>query len=236
MPSSFVMPYGYGLDGAQVLLAQRQLIQQRVDGRNVPGVIPCWAGQWGLIGAEGASSEPPADTALRALREQTGIELADAATSRRYLAFNRALVKLQTADYTPFSVLAIFLTEAALGALAEAARRALDSEQPPQGLLQSVEVVGLAAALQRLGATAKPPNGWRSYLVQNYYGGRPPGQLNTEIDTLAGRLARRAAEDPAMFRLALQPLEVESLPGGKAPKVPQAIEMPATFVDGRPTS
>ncbi|SMF11604.1 ADP-ribose pyrophosphatase YjhB, NUDIX family [Tistlia consotensis] len=234
MAYSFLMPYGYTLAGGQVLLAERQLIQKRVDGKTVKGVIPAWAGQWGLIGAEAASGESPSDTAIRAGREQTGIDLSDSATSQLYLAFNREVMSLKTADYTAFAVLAIFLTEASLGAMADAATKAIGAGTPSEGLLQTVSVTPVGKALQQLGATPKPPKGWQSYLIQNYYGGKVPGQFNTEIDTLTNQISKRSADDPEMFRLALQPLDVKPESGGKAPKTPSQIEMPTTFVDGSP--
>lgn len=54
---TFILCATEGEHGTDLLLVRRLLIQKRVDGRPVQGVIPNWAGQWGVIAASSAQSQ-----------------------------------------------------------------------------------------------------------------------------------------------------------------------------------
>ena len=93
---AFVLPYAREEDTATVLLGQRQMIQRRVAGQEVRGIIPNWAGQWVMIGGQGKSGETPQETAQRTLREQTGINLADDRVVSTYKVVKQQLGNLCT--------------------------------------------------------------------------------------------------------------------------------------------
>jgi|GEM_PF-3199194 len=204
MPSyAFTLPFGLEDNNAKIILAQRQLIQKRVAGQNVRGTIPEWAGQWGLIGGALEENESAQAACVRTFREQTGLDLSDSTVTANFMLQNQSLINLETASYTPFSVLCVFTTMASLDLLNSILADTVSTIQVSEGTLKQVGIFDINGARQMLGAIPPPPEKWRRYLIQNYYGGKPPGQLNTEIDILTTRLTRSAAQDNSFFATAL---------------------------------
>ncbi|WP_420405589.1 hypothetical protein [Nisaea sp.] len=205
----FTLPFALGDKDAEILLARRQLIQTRSGGRTIRGRIPEWAGQWGLIGDAQGKGESAEATGIRAFREQAGLDLSDRDVQSNFMLHNRSLVSAETAEYTPFNVLCIFTTRGALQLAQSVVSDALGTEQVTEATLAEVEIRTVTSARNMLGPRRPPPKGWKSFLVQNYFGGTEPGAFNTEIDELTRLIATRAAQDNSFFAAALD---------GKAPR------------------
>src|SRR5262249_46653152 len=151
---AFVLPYAPEVDTAKVLLGQRQMIQRRVAGQEVRGIIPDWAGQWVMIGGQGKSGETPQETAQRTLREQTGINLADDQVVSTYKVVKQPLVALKDTSYNPFYVLYLVFSGGDLDAFKSAIVSALHNTPATglwDGVLQAAEVYRLPAALTQVG-------------------------------------------------------------------------------------
>jgi ADP-ribose pyrophosphatase YjhB (NUDIX family) len=198
-----VLPFAIAEMTAHVLLARRNLIQKRENSRPIRGVIPAWAGHWGLILTEVLKGETPEAAGLRAFQEQTGIDPTDQHVVMNFVLGNKQVVKLETDNYTAFDVLCLFTTSDALSLLAESIQGLLNSNTPLEDTLNSVAVFPINKARQQLGAVLPPPKGWQGYLIQNYYGGTPPSQLNMEIGVLTTALTASAKQDNSFFVSAL---------------------------------
>lgn len=199
----FTLPFALGDEDADILIAQRQLIQTRSGGRTVKGKIPEWAGQWGLIGDAQAKGESAEATGIRAFREQTGLDLSDRDVRSNFMLHNQSMVSAETADYMPFNVLCVFTTRGALQLVQSVISDTLGTDQVTEGILAAADIRSVASARTMLGPRQPPPKGWRSFLVQNYFGGTAPGAFNTEIDELTQLITSRAAQDNSFFSTAL---------------------------------
>ncbi len=204
MPSAyyFVLPYAEG-EGTQMLLAQRQLIQRRIDGKEeVYGKIPDWAGQWVLVGGKGKEEEAATEAALRLFREQTGIDLSEK-QAQTYGIEKQALQELRDKDYNPFTVLFLELSGEGLKKLKSDVRKNIDDRTVFDGVLQHADIVAGPLAPEKVGPIEPPPNGWRAFLVTNYYGGVQPGQFNTTIDILQQQITQRSKASAEWFTMAI---------------------------------
>lgn len=200
---AFTLPFAVDPKAAYCLLAQRQLIQTRQGGKSVKGVIPEWAGQWALIGGPGTSGETQEETAVRTFQEQTGLNLKDSDVEANFLLGNRSTATLKTEDYQSFGVQCIFTTLAGLQLLETVIGDVVGTEQVSEGVIASASLLTMDAARGKIGPTAEPSGGWQKFLIQSYYGGKAPGQLNTEINTLTTQITERAAQDASFFTAAL---------------------------------
>jgi len=217
-PYAFVLPYAREEDTATVLLGQHQMIQRRVAGQEVRGIIPNWAGQWVMIGGQGKSGETPQETAQRTCREQTGINLADDRVLRTYGFVKQQLVSLKDTSYNSFYVLYLLFSVRDLDAFKTVIVSALHNTPATglwDGVLQAAEVYRLPAALTQIGPVNPPRDGWRNYLVRNYYGGTEPGPFNLEIGDLTNLLTQRSAEDATWFTIG-----INNLPKADGPPTP----------------
>lgn len=202
-PYIFTLCYAAGDPGTELLLVRRQLLQKWADNRPLRGIIPAWAGQWGVVADRPPQLQPVGPTAYAAFRAQTGISLDDPAMAQRYGVIGSESKNLQDSAYNPVPVLYVQLTLEGLKSLSGDAQANLAAQQIRDGVLQTLAIKRLAEASALLGPVSPPPEGWRAYLVQNYYGGKPPGQLNTEIDQLTSQLTRSSAEAASGLRLAI---------------------------------
>jgi 8-oxo-dGTP pyrophosphatase MutT (NUDIX family) len=217
-PYAFVLPYAREEDTAKVLLGERQMIQRRVAGQEVRGIIPDWAGQWVIIGGQGKSGEAPHETAQRTLREQTGINLADDRLVKTYGVVKQQLVSLKDTSYNSFYVLYLTFTAGDLDAFKNVIVSALHNIPSTalwDGVLQAAEVYRQPSALTQVGPVNPPKDGWRNYLVRNYYGGTNPGPFNLEIGELTNLLTQRSAQDATWFTIG-----INNLPKSDAPLPP----------------
>jgi ADP-ribose pyrophosphatase YjhB (NUDIX family) len=185
------------------------MIQRRVAGQEVRGIIPDWAGQWVMIGGQGKSGETPQETAQRTLREQTGINLADDQVVSTYKVVKQQLVALKDTSYNPFYVLYLVFTGRDLDAFKSLIVSALHNTPATglsDGVLQAAEVFRLPAALTQVGPVKPPKDGWQNYLVRNYYGGTEPGPFNLEIGDLTNLLTQRSVQDSTWFTIGINNL------------------------------
>lgn len=206
---SFVLPFAQDENGSNVILGQRALLQTKFDGKEnrtpspLSDVIPEWAGQWGLIGGVIADSESAEAAAVRHFKAQTGLDLSDPDIQSNFLLGNQGMMTEKTEDYAPLNVLTVFTTMGGLKLLNSVLDDTIGTIQVSDGTLEKAAIYPIKDARSALGAAAAPSSGWRDYLVQQYYGGKPPGQLNTEIDVLTKTLTERAAQDNSLFTTAL---------------------------------
>lgn len=206
---SFVLPFALGEDGAHVLLGERTLIQTKFAGRTnrtpnpLTDLVPEWAGQWTLIGGPVNTGETAQKAAVRHFQAQAGLDLSDPAVQTNFLLGNQGMVTAKTADYQPLNVLCVFTTLGGLDLLNTTLGDTIGTSQCTDGVLSKAACFPVVSARQKLGALAPPPDGWRTYVVQEYYGGKPPGQLNTDIDVITRTLTERSAQADTLFAAAL---------------------------------
>jgi hypothetical protein len=143
------------------------------------------------------------------LREQTGINLADDQVVSTYKVVKQQLVALKDTSYNPFYVLYLVFTVRDLEAFKSVIVSALHNAPATglwDGVLQAAEVFRLPAALTQVGPVKPPKDGWRNYLVRNYYGGTEPGPFNLEIGDLTNLLTQRSAQDSTWFTIGINNL------------------------------
>lgn len=200
---AFTLPFALSGGDVHIILAQRQLIQKRTGGETITGTIPEWAGQWGLIGGPLNTGESAQDACVRTFKAQTGLDLSDADVQANFTLSNRNLLSLTTADYNPFNVLGVFTTMGGLNLVQSVIADTIGTAQVDDYTLSGVEVQSVTNARKKLGPTPPPSTGWQEYLVQNYYGGKAPGQFNTDIDALTTQITTNAAQDNGYVTTAL---------------------------------
>jgi hypothetical protein len=157
MPSDCcVLPFAIAEMTAHVLLARRNLIQKREYGRTIRGVIPAWAGQWGLILKKVRKGETPEAAGLRAFQKQTGVDPTDKHVVMNFVLGNQQLVKLETDHDTPFDVLCL-LPPATRSRSSRRAYRDFSIPHPLEDTLNSLAVFPINKARQQLGAVYHHP-------------------------------------------------------------------------------
>ncbi len=213
----FILPYAETDDGTTMLLAKRHLIQRLIKGqkfntsKGVWPLIPEWAGQWVVIGGAGLDSESGEEATRRLFREQTGVNLADGQTADYGIVEQQ--LKLFTDDnYDNFIVLYLKLTGSGIQTLAANATQNIDDRSVYDGVLEMVDVEFGPLALQKIGPIKPPADGWRAFLVQNYFGGQQPGMLNTTIDTLEMQIKKNSTQDATWFKTAIEAVPIEAVP------------------------
>lgn len=223
----FVLPYAETEEGTEILLAERQLIQRKIDGKSFDGKtgpwprIPHWAGQYVLIGGSGQESEPSREAALDLFYEQTGVELTDAQMASYGLVEPAIPVVHKDKNYNSFWVLNVQLSGPGLQALATDIARNIDNKDVYDGVLRKVSVFVGEQASEKIGPIDPPADGWRTFLVENYFGGRQPGGFNTTIDILQSRITKRSVQDSGWFKTAINTI----------PQVPIAAEITGLKVE-----
>jgi hypothetical protein len=236
-PNNYLLCYAQGDSEPTLLLVRRQFIQTRVAGQTVPGIIPDWAGQWGFSVGQPGQGKSLEQGAYAVFNAQTGIDLADPQAAQAYGVKSVGTQNLQDANYNPVPVLYVECSAQGLSGLVQAVQAKLQANAPADGVLQTAEAKRLSEAKNLIGPVLPPPDGWRNYLVQNYYGGKAPGQLNTEIDTLTTAIAACSGQLPTGFLIAL-----DNVPkSGSTPTPPQPpqpsgtpVETYATVVNNNP--
>ncbi len=231
-PYVFILCYAAGDSGADLVLVRRQLLVKWADGRPIRGVIPSWAGQWGVFADRPRQSKMVEQAAYAAFLAQTGINLADSPTAQRYGFIGNEVKNLQDSGYNPVPVLCAAFTPPGLRALLGDIQANIAARKIADGVVLEAEIKRQAEASALIGPVKQPPEGWRSYLVQNYYDGKPPGQLNTEIDALTAEMALRATEPSPGFDLA-----IENTPKSVAPppaKIPRLVELKVSGAEQSP--
>ena len=200
---AFTLPFSCINVEMNIILGKRQLIQKKEAGKTIPGIIPEWAGQWGLIGGPANTGEDGQTAAARTFKEQTGIDVSDADVQFNFMLENQSLSPLQTENYNPFNVLCIFTSQGALELLQSVIQDTLETDQVRDYTLRETQLVDVPKARTLLGPTPPPPDGWQKYLIANYFGGTQPGMLNTNQDILTAQITNSAAQDNSYFTTAL---------------------------------
>jgi hypothetical protein len=222
-PYTFILCLTESEHDTNLLLVQRVFIQKRVDGRAVPGVIPHWAGQWGVITASPTQSQPIITTAYDTFLSQTGLNLADRDAAKPYEILRTETKTLQDSDYNPVPVLYVRCTPRGLEALTKAVQANIEAGKPRDGVLEMVAIKRLPEATTLLKPVLRPKTGWKQYLTDNYYGGKPPGSLNLDIGTLTQRLTTYSTEPPTAFSVVIENIPKSGVvpPVTTVPPVPQ---------------
>ncbi|TNE61545.1 MAG: hypothetical protein EP335_15405 [Alphaproteobacteria bacterium] len=191
---AFVMPFALDDTTAYILTCKRPFLQKRDKGAPVQGIVPEWAGQWGLVGGQAASGESGPDAATRLFHEQTGLNLSDADVCRNFLLGNMSFLSLETAASEPFTLCCIFTTVGGIRLLESVLHDVKGTVQASNDLIADVAALPVLDVVSRAGSAAEPPGGWSKYLVANYFGGKVPGQFNTEIDTMSRQLRQNSVQ------------------------------------------
>lgn len=186
-------------DDLKVLLAHRNIIQWKADGKNLPrGIIPLWAGQWTLFGGEASLENAIEEAALAIFCEQTGVTLEKAGKEFPVESFQVKQFR-DPDNYTLFMVVYAEMKEDTLDKLAAQVEKNIDDRVPESGLLLDTKVVSGKEALAMFHPTKPPKDGWQRFLMLNYYSGRSPGVLNLGQNFVLWYLLKRTVMSPAWF-------------------------------------
>ena len=202
--NTFILCLTEGEHDTNLLLVRRVLVQKRVDGRAVQGVIPHWAGQWGVITASPTQSQPIIATAYDTFLSQTSLNLADPVAAKPYEILGTETKTLQDSDYNPVPVLYVICAPRGLAALTADVQANIEARKPRDGVLEMAAIKRLPEATTLLEPVLPPTTGWKQYLIANYYGGKAPGPLNLDIGTLTERLTTYSAEPPTAFSVVIK--------------------------------
>jgi 8-oxo-dGTP pyrophosphatase MutT (NUDIX family) len=202
----FILPYAETEAGTKILLAKRQFIQRIIGGEAFNGKtgpwprIPDWAGQNVVIGGAGKEMEPAEEAARRLFREQTGVDLSDAQLETYGWTLPPKLVLYHDKNYNSFSVRYLPLSETGLLTLLREIAENIDNRHVHSGVLRKVSVFVGGTVFEKIGPIEPPADGWRAFLVENYFGGRQPGGFKT-FTALAGDLG----DDPLIVEETISP-------------------------------
>jgi hypothetical protein len=199
----FAVPHTATEDAIEVLLVKRHLVQARVDGQLHRGVVPNWAGQWGLIAARPLVSQSMETTVQGAVLAQTGIDLSDPASAERYRIVGAEPQTLKDGDDKPVSVLFLTFLPEGLHAFAADAEESLATGKVRDGVIDTLEIKPLASALSLVAPCHPPPAGWAGLLRATQGSGRTGRPLRSPSPDLLDQLATRAAMAPTGARLAI---------------------------------
>lgn len=216
----FALPHTAVDDRVEVLLVKRHLIQTLLDGRAHTGVIPNWAGQWGLLAARPLVSQSVEQTVQGAVLAQTGIDLSDPASAARYQIVGAEPHTLTDADDKPVAVLFLTFLPEGLKTFAADAAGHVAAGKVRDGAIDTLEIVPVSRALALTGPCSQPPEGWAGLLGASRPRSRSLVPLGPGNTALARQLAERAAMAPSAARLALHTLATCS--GVQDPGIPQA--------------
>jgi len=200
----YIVPQSSG-STVRVLLGQRQLIQRWVEGKQVQGLIPAHAGQWALFGGLAEDTQDLSQAAIQLFLNQTGIDLADPNVAARYCVSAQELKLIQDNNHNTFHAYYFTISDPGMDGLAKDTSAHINNRSVRDGVFLAVAAKEASQAERLLGPTPAPAEGgWRAYLVTNYYDGKSPGQLNTDIDTLTNQITQSSQDSDAWYRLALQ--------------------------------
>lgn len=213
-PYTYVCCSSEGTHGTELLLVKRLLIQKWAGGRSSDPVIPQWAGQWGFICAPQVESQPIADTAYAAFLAQTGLDLKDPLVTKKYQIGTIKAETLQDADYNPVQVLYLVCQGSGMQALQTDIQGNIEARKIQDGVLETTAVKRISEANTLIGPVPPPPDGWKPFVIDRYYGGNPP-KLNPPIDTQTEIMTERSGQKPVGFQLV-----IENLPTSESPPSP----------------
>jgi hypothetical protein len=202
----FTLPHTMIQGRVEVLLVRRHLIQTLVDGRPHRGVIPNWAGQWGLIAARPVVSQSMERTVQGAVLAQTGIDLSAPASADRYRIVGAQPHTLTDQDNKPVAVLFLtFLPEGLRAFAADAAER-IGSEKVRDGVIDTLEIEPVSQALSLIEPREQPPEDWAEFITGARLSSGGLGSLGSRGSMRASQLVERSAMAPKEARLAVNTL------------------------------
>lgn len=202
----FALPHTAVEDRVEVLLVKRHLVQTLQEGRAHQGIIPNWAGQWGLIAARPLVSQSLEETVQGAVLAQTGIDLSDPASAARYQIVGAEPHTLTDTDNKPVPILFLTFLPEGLRAFAADTVEHLASGKVRDGAIDTLEIKPVSHALTLIEPCAPPPEGWAGFLGINRPRGHKHVPLGSGNTALARQLAERSAMAPSAARLAVQTL------------------------------
>jgi hypothetical protein len=202
-PFTYIAIHAEGASGTEVVLVKRRLIQTWMGGRPSNPVIPRWAGQWGIVCGQQDKPQSIQKTAYAAFLAQTGIDLGDPLVAARYGVTATATQHLQDANYNPIPAVYIACHVEGMRALQKDIQQNIDAQKVQDGVLETTAIKRTREAEQLIGPVPPPPEGWRRYVIANYYGGKPPA-LNPPIDAQTKILAERSAKTPDGFQVVIE--------------------------------
>ncbi|MGD9164287.1 MAG: hypothetical protein PVF13_05960 [Chromatiales bacterium] len=216
----FTLPHTVIQERVEVLLVRRQLIQTLVNGRPHRGVIPNWAGQWGLIAARPLVSQSMEQTVQGAVLAQTGIDLSAPVSAERYRIVGSQPHTLMGRGNKPVAVLFLTFLPEGLRAFAADAAEHIGDGKVHDGVIDTLEIEPVSRALTLIGPREQPPEGWVEFIS----GARPRGGglrfLGSGASMLAGQLVERSAMAPKAARLVVDTLVACMRP--EEPTIPPA--------------
>lgn len=212
-----------GQNVTTLLIAKRKAIQAAPPASGKPQCsVPEWACQWGLFGGNSNSVgilvdavKMPDTQALAQIRQaafalfetQTGIS--EHALTDTYNGAIQTLNVLSMSGGGFLAVLPVFLPLANdLGWLQREINGRLDAGTVPRYELDRVWIATKSTALPLFSTVTPPENQWTDTIIRDCFGGKTPGQLNTDIDLLQKRLITAATDQsgPELFTRALTAL------------------------------
>jgi len=206
MPFVYLLAHAPGEIEQLVLLGQRVFIQTWARSKKIRGQIPDHAGQWVLPGGAHAKDQDPA-RALRAIvLAETGMRLDDPVARMKFDIGEPRLHRLEDRNYNPFTVLEYPFSAAGLKRFADAINGNIQKLSLQEGMFARTDIPRRTEALENIGPVLPPQSGWQTFIIKNFYGGKPPGPFNTEIDTLTGQIAASTKQSGAWFELAIESL------------------------------
>jgi hypothetical protein len=190
----------------EVLLVKRQLIQTLVNGRSHRGVIPNWAGQWGLIAARPLVSQTIEETVQGAVLAQTGIDLSAPNSAERYQIVGAQPHTLTDQDNNPVTVLFLTFLPDGLNSFAADAAERIGAKKVCDGVIDTLEIKPILQAQALIGPCEQPPEGWADFINSSSLPSSGPWSLRSGEAMLADQLAERSAMVPQAARLAINTL------------------------------
>ena len=202
----FALLHTVNQEGIEVLLVKRHLIQTLVDGRTHRGVVPNWAGQWGLIAARPLVSQSMEETVQGAVLAQTGVDLSDPASAERYRIVSAEPRTLTGDDDKPITVLFLTFMPEGLRIFTADATDRVAAGKVRDGAIAALEIEPVSRALTRIAPPVPPPEGWAGLVSSRHARGHEFGFLGSGGAVLTSQLVERTAMVPTAARVAVQTL------------------------------
>jgi hypothetical protein len=202
----YALPHTAVDDRIEVLLVKRHLIQTQLNGRAQNGVIPNWAGQWGVIAARPLVTQTVEQTVQGAVLAQTGIDLSDPASAARYQIVGAEQHTLTETENNPVDVLFLTFLPEGLKTFAADAAGHVAAGKVRDGAIETLEIMPVSRALTLIGPCSEPAEGWAGVISTSRPRSRSLVPLGSGNSVLARQLAERATMAPSAARLALHTL------------------------------
>lgn len=206
MPFVYLLAHAPGDVEQLILLCQRVFIQTWADAKKMRGRIPDHAGQWVLPGGAHGKDQDPAKALRAIVLAETGMRLDDPVARMNYDIGEPKLHRLEDKDYNPFTVIEYPFSTSGLRRFADAIDGNIQKLSMQDCLFSKTGIPRRTEALEKLGPVLPPQSGWQTFIIKNFFGGRPPGPFNTEVDTLTTQITASTKQSGAWFEQAIEEL------------------------------